>query len=80
MAEEEPLATSGKANKIDRVATKAVIGEGVAAFQSKRFSQEELQTLGLDENDPYYRIEFIEDKSISYLMCSGFVTSLLTGI
>ena len=82
MAEEEPLATAEKAVNVgtDRVPTQAVIGEGVAAFESKKFTEEELHTLGLDENDPYYRVEFNEDKSISYFMCSCFVLSLITGI
>ena len=79
MAEEEPLATAGKA-KINRISTQAVIGEGVSAFESKKFSEEELHTLGLDENDPYYRVEFIENKSISYFMCSGLILSLITGM
>ena len=80
MAEDEPLATANSNNvNLEHRSTQVVMGEGVSAFESTKFSNDELHTLGLDEKDPYYRVEFIEDKSISYFMCSCFVLSLITG-
>ena len=76
MAEDEPLAAVDE--KQERTVTQVVYGEGVSAFESKKFDNDDLHILGIDENDAYYRIEFINDKSISYLMCSSFLASLIT--
>eukprot|EP01084_Bolivina_argentea_P174858 302862_1 len=76
MAERQPLTTAEK--ETQKTTALNVTGEGVSAFESNKFDMEEMKVLGIEEDDPYYRIDFNDSKTVSYLTCFSFLISLST--
>ena len=75
--QEETQAIIPKEEK-ETTTTKSLLNVGVEGFESDKFSDSELELLGINSDVSYYRIEFNNDKTVSYLMVFNFLISLTT--